>query len=138
LKRAAVALLALAGCQQEPVIVIRFEPQDLGVRRVVSAVDAGRPPTDGAASRGEPAAPRAGAAECARDSDCVVAKADCCGCAEGGKAVAIPRAAAQAHEARQRAGCRDVMCVQSISRDPSCSQVAACRRGACALLDGKR
>ena len=77
--------------------------------------------------------PATGSASCSSDADCVAVKADCCGCNQGGKAIAILAASKAAYEANQAKTCADTMCPQVMSNDPSCSMLAKCNAGQCTL-----
>ena len=141
-----LAALIGAGCKQEPTIVITFAPPDLTARpadlaRPAPAVDAAAARLDGAAHRLDAGAAAAAPAKdrCKTAADCVVAKADCCGCAGGGKAIAIARSRAGAwvRELGQKCGPTTV-CIAVMSTDPSCSSVAACVGGTCELAPPKR
>ena len=75
---------------------------------------------------------------CDKDADCAIARADCCGCDEGGKARAVAKKGLAAWTSTLSARCKDTLCAQMISPDPTCHQVAACREHRCMLVDGKR
>jgi hypothetical protein len=158
------ALLA-GGCHDEPTIVITFAPQDLsGVRRdaggggalqrpLVASPDGGAAaaaaaPDGGAPAKGAPAHPAArpeaasaklaltGADACAKDADCVLVQADCCGCAAGGKLVSVAKSKAKTLSAQVKADCKahPVACIMAFSGDPSCSGgKPACVDGKCGL-----
>jgi hypothetical protein len=96
-----------------------------------SAPDVPRPPA-AAPPASSPGAPPARTA-CTTDADCVLVKADCCGCTAGGKASAIPRAEQARYEAALAGRCGDTMCVQVMSNDPSCSAKPRCASGSCGL-----
>jgi hypothetical protein len=126
-----VAPLTLpAGCKEEPTIVITFAPQDLAARPadLAKPVDLARPADLATAATGDP---------CKKDADCTRAKADCCDCNAGGRAISIGRARVKAHEKELASRCRGTMCPQMISNDPSCSSTAACVAGRCALAPAK-
>jgi len=72
-------------------------------------------------------------AECEKDSDCVAIKVDCCDCNQGGKRRAVTKAAREIDNERLLINCDDVVCLQMVSEDPSCTQKAACRSGHCVL-----
>lgn len=72
-----------------------------------------------------------GKAQCAADADCVMVPADCCGCSAGGKQRALPRSE-EARDRREREQrCRDTLCPQVLSNDPSCRATARCVAGRC-------
>jgi hypothetical protein len=128
-----LVLSLLAGCHDEPTIVITFTPQDLaGAQRDLArpAADAGtiaRAAPDAGAAKPAPAADK-----CARDADCVLVQDGCCPCSAGGKMVAIAKSHAKAYAAKQGLTCKHTMCPQVLSSDPSCFGVAAaCKAGAC-------
>jgi hypothetical protein len=135
---AALAMLSgCSGCREEPTIVIKFEPQDLsgaspqvaakGTTAAAAVVDAGVAPTAKAAT---PSPTAAELGPCKTDADCVAVPAECCDCNAGGTRVAVLKKAAKARAAK----CGETMCPQMMSTDPSCAQVAACVKGACALV----
>jgi hypothetical protein len=74
-----------------------------------------------------------GAFQCKKESDCVVVKADCCGCFQGGKAKAITKIFKNEYNQKLDANCKDTICMQVISRDQSCIKKAACYEERCVL-----
>jgi hypothetical protein len=74
------------------------------------------------------AKPGADVAECHEDTDCVLVTDGCCGCNEGGKQRAIPRRARDAYEKKRGALCKNTMCPQLMSEDPSCVGRAVCQQ----------
>lgn len=70
---------------------------------------------------------------CKSDDDCTLIKADCCGCSQGGKQIAIPRAEISARQAKLMAECKGIFCAQVMSPDPSCKLKAQCVDGRCQL-----
>src|SRR5262245_31407577 len=93
--RATVAVLALsaalgtlvlgaAGCREEPTIVIKFEPTDLGGKPPEMAkrpADLAQSAPDLAVAQKEPPPGKKKARECKVTADCVVEPLDCCDCA---------------------------------------------------------
>ena len=74
--------------------------------------------------------------KCKSNSDCVVVKADCCGCSQGGSARAVSKAQlAKAVRMLAKWCGATTMCVQAISTDPSCTRKASCVAGRCVLVD---
>ncbi len=71
---------------------------------------------------------------CKSKDDCVLIKADCCGCTRGGKQRAVNKNAAKGMFDSMAQACKDTMCMQMISTDPSCAQSLACVDGECKLL----
>src|SRR5437868_335577 len=63
----------------------------------------------------------AATAECQADTECVLVADGCCGCSEGGKQRAVPRKGRDAYEKKRKAVCRETMCPQLMSEDPSCT-----------------
>lgn len=133
--------LGLAGCHQEPPIVVKFEPNDL--KAAPSAVDSGAAPSShedlgraDAAKPGAEATPAThGKAECRVAADCTVAPADCCDCANGGKQQAIPKHAEAKLKAARAKRCKGVMCTMMLSLDPTCGKRADCLEGHCVLVE---
>jgi hypothetical protein len=115
-------VLCLVGCEREPAIVIRFEPQDLAGR------DLSRP-QDLAGIRVDAARPADNGKECQKDADCVVVADDCCDCKNGGRQHAQHKALPKP----SRAGCADVLCTAMMSPDASCGKKPACVAHACIL-----
>lgn len=152
--RAALLLsLVFAGtaCRKEPTFVVRFDPIDQapsvaapvasqagpGVDRAVAGAPSAAPTaaaSDGGAGRASDVPVARKANDCKRASDCVLVPLDCCGCNQGGRQTAIARAKRQEHAAAQ-ARCKDQMCMQMLSNDPSCSMAAGCVEGRCALVN---
>jgi hypothetical protein len=146
--RATVAVLALgaalatlvlgaAACREEPTIVIKFEPNDLGARPPEMAkrpADLAQPAPDLATAQKEPPPGKKKAAECKVAADCVVEPLDCCDCANGGKQHAIAKKLAAASKARRDQRCKHTMCTMMLSTDPSCGQRADCVDGACVMV----
>ncbi len=126
----ALTLLALAGCHEEPTIVIKFEPNDMGGRP--PAVDLAKAPAP--ADLAVAAKKEKGKPECKVAADCVVEPSDCCDCANGGKQHAIPKKQAAASKAARAERCKNTVCTMMLSTDPSCGQRAACVDGACVLV----
>ena len=142
--RASVAVafvLLVVGCREEPTIVIKFEPNDLGGKSAVAAkvadmAEAAKPaaPADLAvAAKVPPGAKKGAAAECKVAADCVVAPLECCDCANGGKQHAIAKKTAAAAKAAHDAKCKAQMCTMMLSTDPSCGMKADCVDGACVM-----
>jgi hypothetical protein len=75
-----------------------------------------------------PAAPNPYA--CDTSADCVMVKADCCGCQMGGSSVAVNRAFADAAQP-DPATCEGIMCLAVYN----CTGVAACLSGLCGIVD---
>ena len=73
------------------------------------------------------------ALSCSNDADCVSIKVDCCDCNQGGKRRAIPKSQVEEANSKLLIDCEEVVCLQLISKDPSCSQKALCRSGTCVL-----
>jgi hypothetical protein len=100
------------------------------------AADAAAQPADGGAaiSRPPPGArpvPFAMERACSADSDCVRARAQCCGCEAGGRGTAVNRRSLAAWHARLDGSCGETMCPQVMSQHPSCTSPVACRSGQC-------
>ncbi len=70
---------------------------------------------------------------CETDEDCVKVDAGCCGCNEGGEAIAIHKNRQSSWEAQLQENCSDVMCPQVISNHPSCEKEAVCVNNECVL-----
>jgi hypothetical protein len=144
---AAALFVAVAGCREEPTIVIKFEPNDLAGKSVASP-STGKP-GDMAALAAAAAAPDLGvakkpaaptkaegktAAECKVAADCVVEPLDCCDCANGGKQHAIAKRQAAAAKAARAERCKTAVCTMMLSTDPSCGQRADCVDGRCVMV----
>ncbi len=119
-----LAALLMAGCKEEPSIVIKFEPNDLS-GKAAAKVEA------------RDAAPVVAANECKSASDCVAVNEDCCNCANGGKQVAMAIAASIAHGKQLAARCKDTVCTAMMSNDPSCAKGPDCVAGKCVLAEIK-
>lgn len=70
---------------------------------------------------------------CSVNSDCTSIKADCCGCNQGGKQIAINMSSFDDKNAQQQSTCQDQVCAQVISTDKTCLQKPACVHGKCEL-----
>jgi hypothetical protein len=70
---------------------------------------------------------------CERDGDCVIVDAGCCGCNEGGQAIAVAKDYESIWEAQLEINCADVMCPQVISDHESCKSEPVCVEDKCAL-----
>lgn len=68
---------------------------------------------------------------CQIDSDCVMVKADCCGCNQGGKQQAINIKYKDTWNANMNTLCAGTMCIQVISKHPSCAMNPQCINGIC-------
>lgn len=85
-------------------------------------------------SRGaDPVSTSAPGSRCKVDVDCVLVPDDCCACSEGGSQRALAKKDRAAHEKARTKRCAGTMCAQMMSQHPSCSQIAVCRAGLCAL-----
>jgi len=85
------------------------------------------------ASTPAPTAPAARDAKaCATDDDCTLVDA-CCGCARGGKRIALRKDAVATHEARRGEVCAGSTCKDGESTHSSCDAEAVCRDGQCAV-----
>jgi hypothetical protein len=133
-------------CKEEPPIVIKFEPADMaGVKSATVAA----PMADGAtaatpADLGAAKTPDLGAAkkaggegkaECKVAADCVVLPVECCDCANGGKQMAVPKTKVASIKAERQKHCKDALCTQVFSSDPTCGQEAACQAGQCVMTE---
>jgi hypothetical protein len=67
---------------------------------------------------------------CATDDDCTLVEA-CCGCARGGKRIALRKDAVAAHEARRAEVCAGSTCKDAELPHSSCDAEAVCRAGQC-------
>ncbi len=135
-----LAALLLAGCRDEPTIVIKFDPGDAAVApkpaepvapvAVTAPADAAAPaaakPTDGKKP-----------AECKVADDCTVEPEDCCDCANGGKQHAIAKSQVAASKKARDARCKEAMCTMMLSVDPTCGKRADCVAGQCVMVDKK-
>ncbi len=135
--RAASLLVLLAtlvaGCRQEPTIVIKFEPNDLaGAARPADMSTAAKPADLAVAATAEKK--KSKTPECKVAADCVIEPLDCCDCANGGKQHAIAKKQAAASKAARAERCKSTVCTMMLSTDPSCGQRAACVDGACVLV----
>ncbi len=72
---------------------------------------------------------------CATDADCTTFKDGCCGCNEGGKALAIAKKNADDYDGLLAFECGASACAMMISTDPTCKMAAKCAAGKC-VLDG--
>jgi hypothetical protein len=117
------AVVAAAGCHEEPTIVIRFEPTVDGAAQVAAPkrVDAATAPDLG------------GPAECKSAADCAVEPDDCCDCAHGGRLRPVARAQLSARRAARQSRCKEQMCAAMLSTDPSCEAKPECVGGHCVL-----
>ncbi len=70
---------------------------------------------------------------CEINEDCVKVDAGCCGCNEGGEAIAIHKDKQGSWEKQLEENCSDVMCPQVISNHPSCEKEAVCDNRECVL-----
>lgn len=129
----------VVGCREEPTIVIKFEPNDLGGKSAVAAkvadmAEAAKPADLAVAAKVPPGAKKGAAAECKAAADCVVAPLECCDCANGGKQHAIAKKTAAAAKSAHDARCKAQMCTMMLSTDPSCGMKADCVDGACVMV----
>lgn len=70
---------------------------------------------------------------CQVDQDCVSVPADCCGCASGGRNLAV-NSNFLLEAAKQRTSeCPTIRCSPTRSGDPTCRARARCENGACQL-----
>jgi hypothetical protein len=127
--------LAVAGCEREPAIVVRFDTLDL------AGPDAGKPNDASApaklanddAGAVHDAGKRALGPACKVEAECTLIVDGCCDCANGGKlAPALKREETKLNLAH-RAACKDAMCTMMVSTDKSCGSRPACVDGHCAL-----
>ncbi len=65
------------------------------------------------------------ATSCRVSEDCTLVSA-CCGCAAGGRQIAIRKDGVAAFEASHEQRCGGNLCAQVISTDPSCDAEATC------------
>jgi hypothetical protein len=69
---------------------------------------------------------------CKADTDCVLVTDGCCGCNQGGKQRAVLAGARTAYEKRRKSLCKQIMCPELMSEDPSCvAGHAVCKDGSC-------
>src|SRR3989338_8608238 len=68
---------------------------------------------------------------CTADNECISVKADCCGCTQDGKAIAINKNKQSEYMASLQ--CSGVICTQAISTDSSCSAILKCTANKCTL-----
>jgi len=69
---------------------------------------------------------------CTIDDDCALVDA-CCGCARGGKRIALAKQAVADHESRRAQVCAGETCKDGESAHSSCDAEAVCRDGQCAV-----
>ncbi len=127
---ALVALALVAGCKQEPTIVITFAPQDMAhPADLARPADLATAPPD-LAPAGDP---------CKADGDCVLIQEGCCSCNEGGRKIAVAKLGAKKREALIQVQCGGgVLCPQVMSEDASChGGKAACIAGRCGVKPKK-
>jgi hypothetical protein len=147
--RASVAVVAfaiaaaIAGCREEPTIVIKFEPNDMSGAKAAAtkpadlataAAPAKAPDLGTVTATKPPAKTKGAAAECKVAADCVVLPLECCDCANGGKQHAIPKKQAAAAKAARAEKCKAAVCTMMLSTDPSCGQRPDCVDGACVMV----
>lgn len=131
--------LGSVGCKEEPTIVIKFEPNDLGTTKPADLLprDAARPAdlatVAAKGDEGKGGKPAAAGGECKVAADCVVEPVDCCNCNSGGSQHAIAKSKAAAAAAKRASKCGHTMCPMFVSHDKSCSMEPACVEGACVL-----
>ena len=143
--RASVAVVlfsltfGVAGCREEPTIVIKFEPNDLaGASKPADmSLMAAKAADLAVAEKRAPEKKRGAAVECKAAGDCVLEPLDCCDCANGGKQHAIAKKLAAASKAARADKCKTKMCTMMLSTDPSCGQRAECVDGACVMMQKK-
>jgi hypothetical protein len=70
---------------------------------------------------------------CKTNSDCTEIKVDCCDCNSGGKKRAINKHMLQEELDRLLVQCEEILCIQALSTDESCTQKSACQKGICVL-----
>lgn len=74
-----------------------------------------------------------GPPSCSDDADCVATRADCCGCARGGRDTAVPAAQRNGHDAQL--GCTgDEVCPEVDTCVPG--ETPRCAQGTCKLIAG--
>jgi hypothetical protein len=114
----------------------RFLPALLVTLLSLGAVTLGAV-VDAQAKRGssKTKAPAAGSTECKGDADCVAVVDECCPCSQGGKQRAILKKEQASYEKDRKSRCKDQLCTEVMSQDPSCSQRPVCLAGICELGD---
>ena len=132
-----------AGCREEPTIVIKFEPNDMGGK--VAAAAAGDLATAAAApvaaadlgtvekTADKDAAKKAGG-ECKAAADCVVEPPSAATAPTVASSTRSARRQAAAGKAAHAAKCKTTMCTMMLSTDPSCGMRADCVDGACVMV----
>ncbi len=75
---------------------------------------------------------------CSQDSDCVLVKADCCGCSAGGKAAAINKNFEKEWGEKLSKECQGIKCLDVLSNDPSCFKKPKCIDNKCALEEPEK
>jgi hypothetical protein len=70
---------------------------------------------------------------CKVAEDCALVEA-CCGCAAGGKRVAIRKDAVAEYDASRQQRCGDMVCTTVMSEDSSCNAEATCEAGHCKVM----
>lgn len=73
---------------------------------------------------------------CSHVTKCVVVDADCCGCRRGGKQKAIDVRDFDAWKKQRDTDCSHKVCMQIISRDPSCNMSNAKYENGMCVLNG--
>jgi hypothetical protein len=131
--------IVVGACKQEPTIVIKFEPNDLSGPAGLAGKSTAAPATDGGGGGVVHAAPPAkpADAECKTAADCAAVDEDCCNCSSGGKRVVMAVQKALAHSTALAKRCKGTVCTAMMSNDPSCTKVADCVEGKCALVEPK-
>jgi hypothetical protein len=155
----ALVFCCIAACEeQQPPIVVRFEPIDAAAQRpktpaadaaaaapttatataTAKSADAGVAAAPSAKAGGDKAAPPKlddkVATDCKKATDCVAEPDGCCACSSGGKQRAIAKKGVAAAQAAMKKECGDkVACVMMLSNDPSCQKQPACVAGHCTL-----
>lgn len=71
--------------------------------------------------------------DCTVAEDCTLVEA-CCGCAAGGKRVAIRKDAVAEYDASRPQRCGDQVCTAMMSTHSSCNAEATCEAGRCKVL----
>lgn len=134
-----VGLAGLAGCDQGS----RSAPS-AAAPAAAARVDAGATGGEVAGDAGALSRPPPGARPvpfeteraCQADADCVLARAQCCGCEAGGRGLSINRRHLAAWHARLDGSCGEIMCPQVMSPHPSCRAAPACLKGQCGFAGG--